>query len=810
MWNALDSEKDRGGAGGGSANPSPEPGMRWRRGDSDTSAPNSRAATPSGVPGLLGGTTAAGAQRSMSSSSMGRGPAAGPSGRYSSSGLQSGWASVSPPPPAVAGGMDSSAGAAAGNTGGSTGSSPRSSSLKDRAKLVREYVKLRSTNTTPQGSTRGDSYASGRVSAGSEGAGATTAAAAGLGAGTVAAGAGTSLWRLRSTSPSEPGSQGDSLQPSPLLGGSGAGPSPLMGGVLGPSPLMGGSGGSGVRAGLGSPIRGARGLSESSLPPSPVMPESPRNLGTRLSDASAGDTGGGGVPGGYPGSTTTGGRSRLRRNPTSASGSAASSPRAPVGIASTEFRRRGSTASPLDDEIEPNSTAAGTGGASTSTTNPFAAAGVAAGVGAGLAGLRSGSQANRSLNYRDPSQPGGVGTGGAGAPLSAAGAGGVGSSSAGGAAATTSAAGLGSAGRVSSMTASRASSGGAAATGAAAAGAAGFLGSLFGEHLSFWVVEPNLIDPELVVVYVSVRPACMFQHSGVGEEVLFGVCLHLLRTTTCLITQRCCCNQQTVCCRTNHTIPTAISLHSAGIKKKQAADVEAPPSPKRQPAAAATVGSSPSQSLRAAKQQQQQDVAPVYDHYGSSYRQNGSSAAGRYERDQDDWARSGGHQPYQAGPAHVQRTRDKAGAFPSSTSSKLPRKDSHINCKRMFWALLLMLALAGVGVGIWAGVTYGRKNAGGGPPPPALKPTNFTMNLAAGSKNSNGQVENCTDWFSNPTVRVFVVLVSLLLSRALRHVLVCVHYAAVWGGRQLNTTLHQRTVRSFLSRFLCLLYAVCC
>jgi hypothetical protein len=68
----------------------------------------------------------------------------------------------------------------------------------------------------------------------------------------------------------------------------------------------------------------------------------------------------------------------------------------------------------------------------------------------------------------------------------------------------------------------------------------------------------------------------------------------------------------------------------------------------------------------------------------------------------------------------------------------------------MFYALLLMLALAGVAVGIWAGVTYGRNN--GAPAVPPLKPTNFTMSLAAGGKNANGTAENCTDWFSNSTV----------------------------------------------------------
>jgi hypothetical protein len=79
-----------------------------------------------------------------------------------------------------------------------------------------------------------------------------------------------------------------------------------------------------------------------------------------------------------------------------------------------------------------------------------------------------------------------------------------------------------------------------------------------------------------------------------------------------------------------------------------------------------------------------------------------------------------------------------------------PPKQHHFNWKRLLWAALLMIGLAAVAVGIWAGVTYGRKS---GVPAPVYKPTNFTMNLAAGSRNSNGQQENCTDWFSNPTVR---------------------------------------------------------
>lgn len=91
----------------------------------------------------------------------------------------------------------------------------------------------------------------------------------------------------------------------------------------------------------------------------------------------------------------------------------------------------------------------------------------------------------------------------------------------------------------------------------------------------------------------------------------------------------------------------------------------------------------------------------------------------------------------------------QADAYKPAGYSK-PEKEHLVNYKRMFFALLLMLALAGLAVGIWAGVTYGRKN--GAPAVPPLKPTNFTMSLAAGGKNANGTAGNCTDWFSNSTV----------------------------------------------------------
>lgn len=179
--------------------------------------------------------------------------------------------------------------------------------------------------------------------------------------------------------------------------------------------------------------------------------------------------------------------------------------------------------------------------------------------------------------------------------------------------------------------------------------------------------------------------------------------------------------------------------------------MEAPPSPKREPpAAAATVGASPARSLKSKQQQrqQQQDTAPVYDFYGAEgdnvYTPAAYGDAGpSYDRSGYDRGRdysSGYHEP----------PPPRADPYKQPAYSK-PPKDHHVNYKRLFYALLLMLTLAGVAVGIWAGVTYGRKN-GAPAAAPAYKPTNFTMSLAAGSRNSNGQVENCTDWFSNSTV----------------------------------------------------------
>jgi hypothetical protein len=176
--------------------------------------------------------------------------------------------------------------------------------------------------------------------------------------------------------------------------------------------------------------------------------------------------------------------------------------------------------------------------------------------------------------------------------------------------------------------------------------------------------------------------------------------------------------------------------------------VEAPPSPKREPpAAAATLGASPAKSLKSKQQQrqQQQDTAPVYDFYGAeSYNDNVYTPAAygdagpSYDRGRD--YSSSYHEPP-----------PRADPYKQPAYSK-PPKEHQVNYKRMFYALLLMLTLAGVAVGIWAGVTYGRKNGVPAAAAPAFKPTNFTMSLAAGSKNSNGQVENCTDWFSNSTV----------------------------------------------------------
>jgi hypothetical protein len=154
------------------------------------------------------------------------------------------------------------------------------------------------------------------------------------------------------------------------------------------------------------------------------------------------------------------------------------------------------------------------------------------------------------------------------------------------------------------------------------------------------------------------------------------------------------------------------------------------------------LGASPAKSLKSKQhqRQQQQDIAPVYDFYGAETYDDNVYTPAAY-----------GH----TGPIH-DRGRDYSGYYePRADPYKQPAyskppKDHHVNYKRMFYALLLMLTLAGVAVGIWAGVTYGRKN--GAPAVPAFKPTNFTMSLAAGSRNSNGRVENCTNWFSNSTV----------------------------------------------------------
>lgn len=374
--------------------------------------------------------------------------------------------------------------AAAGGTGDSTSSSPRNSSLKDRAKLVREYVKLRSTPTpTPKGSIAGDSsYLRERLSAASDsgaagshsgglGAPLPLATAAGAGAGAAAAGASTSLWRSRTPSPDVGATQtGTTLQPSPLLGG-GLQPSPLMGGGSGlaPSPLMG-------AGGMSSPARSVR-FSDSSMPPSPVMPGSPSHAG-RVSDASGGDLGAGSVSSFQGGSgvrlsSLVAAESRLRRKPQSAGGSAQSSPRAPVGIAESEFRRRGSI--PTDrDEIEAEVGRLG-----------------------GQSGLRTlSSSRERVSSFRESaavSAPGAIPPGNPFASSSNAGIAGSAGTAAAGAAAGSSMGGSAAAASKTAAAAGRSGSG-ASTAGAAAAGAAagaavsgkpGFLGSLFGK--SFWL-----------------------------------------------------------------------------------------------------------------------------------------------------------------------------------------------------------------------------------------------------------------------------------------------------------------------------------
>lgn len=190
-----------------------------------------------------------------------------------------------------------------------------------------------------------------------------------------------------------------------------------------------------------------------------------------------------------------------------------------------------------------------------------------------------------------------------------------------------------------------------------------------------------------------------------------------------------------------------LRICAAGIRRKQQPDVEAPPSPKREPAAAAApLGASPARSLKAKQQQQQQrDTAPVYDFYGvDSHDDRDVYTAAAYGDDRAGYDRGYDYSSsYQAPPP-------RSEPYKQPAFSSKPTKEHHVNYKRMFYALLLMLAMAGVAVGIWAGVTYGRKN--GEAPPSPLKPTNFTMSLAAGSRNSNGTTETCTDWFSNSTV----------------------------------------------------------
>jgi hypothetical protein len=228
-----------------------------------------------------------------------------------------------------------------------------------------------------------------------------------------------------------------------------------------------------------------------------------------LSDASGGDVSSyyGGSSSGVRLSSLVAAESRLRRKPQSTGGSAQSSPRAPVGIAETEFRRRGSV--PTDrDEIEAEVSRLDSSG-----------------------GLRTlGSARDPSLNYRDSaamSAPGAIPTGN---PFASSG-----SSAAVGTAGTSAAAGAGlggsaaKAGGSAVAAASKAgtgmSAGGAAPAGAAAgaAGAAavsgkpGFLGSLFGKF--FWgVLGMNGFCDKFVKVAntaalhcnkLTVSPTCM-------------------------------------------------------------------------------------------------------------------------------------------------------------------------------------------------------------------------------------------------------------------------------------------------------------
>jgi len=182
---------------------------------------------------------------------------------------------------------------------------------------------------------------------------------------------------------------------------------------------------------------------------------------------------------------------------------------------------------------------------------------------------------------------------------------------------------------------------------------------------------------------------------------------------------------------------------------------------------------SPARSLTAKKQQQQQqqqaiqDTAPVYDHHGGGSYSSGGYDAAPYSRKDTEADRFNDREGYSYGWGERDRferppsdnggyqapppRRLKPASNASFTSSK-PPNDSRVNYKRLFYGLLLLLLLSGIGVGIWAGVHYGRKNAQGSAAPAApAAPTNFTMSLSAGGKN--GQ-QNCTDWFSTKSVGV--------------------------------------------------------
>lgn len=154
----------------------------------------------------------------------------------------------------------------------------------------------------------------------------------------------------------------------------------------------------------------------------------------------------------------------------------------------------------------------------------------------------------------------------------------------------------------------------------------------------------------------------------------------------------------------------------------------------------------------------------MYDHYGGGLYSSGGYDAAPYSRKDTKGDRFDDHEGYSYGWGECDRferppsdnggyqapppRRLKPASSASFSSSKAPI-DSRVNYKRLFYGLLLLLLLSGIGVGIWAGVHYGRKNARGSAAP--LAPTNFTMSLSAGGKNAQ---QNCSDWFSTKSVGV--------------------------------------------------------